>query len=167
MAPRGALQAAREAREQGLVRFIGVTGHGLGVAQAHLRSLQEFDFDTVLLPYNYWTLRHPAYAAQFEELVELCRQRHVAVQTIKAIARKHWTGQSAHHHTTWYEPLVEQADIDTAVHWVLSRPGFFLNAAGNIPLLPRLLDAAGRISSAAPVAELERRLAAIEGSSLF
>ena len=144
MGPDGALRAAVEAREEGLVRFIGVTGHGLGIAKMHLRSLERFDFDAVLLPYNYVLIQNPAYAADFEALVARCAQRNVAVQTIKSITRAPW-GDRPHTAATWYEPLEDQADIDRAVSWVLGRPGVFLNTVGDIHVLPKVLDAANRL----------------------
>jgi aryl-alcohol dehydrogenase-like predicted oxidoreductase len=143
MGPGGALEAFIEAREQGLARFLGVTGHGLTVAAMHKRSLERFDFDSVLLPYSYVMMQNPQYAADFEALVALCRERNVAVQAIKSICRRPW-GDQPHTRNTWYEPLEDQADIDRAVHWVLGKPGVFLNTAGDIHLLPRILDAASR-----------------------
>lgn len=146
MGPGGALEAAIEARDQGLVRFIGVTGHGLTIAAMHKRSLERFPFDSVLLPYNYVLMQNPQYAADFESLVAICRERNVAIQTIKSITRAPW-GDHEHTAATWYEPLTEQSDIDTAVHWVLGRPGVFLNTVGDIYVLPKVLDAADRFTS--------------------
>ena len=142
----GALEAAVEAREEGLVRFIGVTGHGLTVARMHLRSLDRFPFDSVLLPYSYVQMRDERYAADFEALGAVCAERGVAVQTIKSITLAPWDGrkQTA---ATWYEPLREQADIDLAVHWVLGRAGVFLNTVGDVTLLPKVLDAASRFEA--------------------
>ncbi len=142
----GALEAAIEARDQGLVRFIGVTGHGLTVANMHRRSLERFPFDSVLLPYSYVQMRDDHYASEFETLATLCAERGVAMQTIKAITLAPWDGreQTA---ATWYEPLREQDDIDLAVHWVLGRPGVFLNTVGDVALLPKVLDAASRHAS--------------------
>jgi aryl-alcohol dehydrogenase-like predicted oxidoreductase len=139
----GALQAAVEARDEGLVRFIGVTGHGLTVARMHLRSLDRYPFDSVLLPYSAVQMRDEGYAADFERLAAACEERGVAMQTIKAISLAPWNGrpQTA---STWYEPLREQEDIDVAVHWVLGRPGFFLNTVGDVTILPKVLDAAAR-----------------------
>jgi len=139
----GALDAAVEARDEGLVRFIGVTGHGLTVAKMHLRSLERFPFDSVLLPYSYVQMRDERYAGDFERLAAVCAERGVAVQTIKAISLAPWDGreQTA---ATWYEPLRAQEDIDLAVHWVLGRPGVFLNTVGDVTLLPKVLDAARR-----------------------
>ena len=142
----GVLEAALEARDEGLIRFIGVTGHGLTVAKMHLRSLERFPFDSVLLPYSYVQMQDDRYTADFEALTALCRGRGVAVQTIKSISLAPWDGrpQTA---ATWYEPLREQRDIDLAVHWALSRPGVFLNTAGDVRLLPKVLDAARRFES--------------------
>jgi aryl-alcohol dehydrogenase-like predicted oxidoreductase len=139
----GALEAAVEAREEGLVRFIGVTGHGLTVPEMHRRSLERFRFDSVLLPYNYTQMQDPRYADRFEALAAVCAERNVALQTIKSLALRRWDGR-AKTASTWYEPLREQADIDLAVHWVLGRPEAFLLTTGDVEILPRLLDAAER-----------------------
>ncbi len=158
LSPGGALDAAIEAKREGLVRHIGVTGHGLQIAATHRRSLARFDFDSVLLPYNYLTLQSDYYAANFEALVAACAQRNVAVQTIKSIAYRPWMGRP-HTQSTWYEPLTEQHDIDLAVHWALKRPGIFLNTAGDLTLLPKVLDAASRFQAdAAPTDEQMRAL---------
>ena len=137
----GALEAAVEARDEGLVRFIGVTGHGLAVAAMHRRSLERFPFDSVLLPYTYLQMQDERYAAEFEALARTCAERGVALQTIKAIALAPWDGrpQTA---STWYEPLTDPDDIELAVHWVLARPDVFLNTVGSVELLPHVLDAA-------------------------
>src|SRR4051812_10138518 len=88
----GALDAALEAREEGLVRFIGVTGHGLSVAAMHRRSLERFAFDSILLPYNHRQMQDDRYASDFESVAALAAERGVAVQTIKAIALAPWDG---------------------------------------------------------------------------
>jgi aryl-alcohol dehydrogenase-like predicted oxidoreductase len=146
LSPNGALAACLEAREQGLVRFIGVTGHGTQIAATHLRSLERFDFDSVLLPYSYIMMQDPHYAAEFQRVLALCHERNVAVVTIKSIARRPWWGRERAW-ATWYEPFEEQADIDAAVHWVLARSGIFLATVGDIRLLPKVLDAANRFAS--------------------
>jgi aryl-alcohol dehydrogenase-like predicted oxidoreductase len=145
----GALEAAIEAREEGLVRFIGVTGHGLSAARMHRRSLERFPFDSVLLPYSAIQIRDRTYAADFEELATVCEQRGVAMQTIKAISLAPWNGRTQTA-STWYEPLREQADIDIAVHWVLGRPGVFLNTVGDLTILSKVLDAASRFEERPP-----------------
>ncbi|HEV7188397.1 MAG TPA: aldo/keto reductase, partial [Blastococcus sp.] len=139
----GALEAAIEAREEGLVRFIGVTGHGLSVPEMHRRSLERFAFDSVLAPYNFVQMQDPRYAETFESLAAVCAERNVALQTIKSLARRRWDGRE-HTAATWYEPLRDQADIDLAVSWVLGRPEAFLLTTGDVEILPRLLAAAER-----------------------
>jgi aryl-alcohol dehydrogenase-like predicted oxidoreductase len=145
----GALEAAVEAREEGLVRFIGVTGHGLSVAAVHFRSLERFPFDSVLLPYNYRQVQDERYHREFEALATLCAERGVAVQTIKAIALAPWDGrpQTA---STWYEPLTDPVDIEIAVHWVLGREGVFLNTVGDVRVLPHVLRAAASFDGERP-----------------
>jgi predicted aldo/keto reductase-like oxidoreductase len=143
----GALEALLEARDEGLARFIGVTGHGLAVARMHLRSLERFPFDSVLLPYNAIQMRDPTYAAEFDALAAICAERGIAMQTIKGISLAPWNGRTQTT-STWYEPLQDQADIDVAVHYVLGRPGLFLNTASSVELLPRVLDAASRFEQA-------------------
>jgi len=150
----GVLEACVEAREQGLIRFIGVTGHGTDIARLHRLALERFDFDSVLLPYNYMMMQNPRYAAEVKALFSMCRERNVAIQAIKSIARGEW-GDHAHTHTTWYHPLEDQAEIDLAVHWVLGEPMTFLNSAGDIHILPRVLDAAQRYQSRPADAEME------------
>lgn len=166
MGPGGALEAFVEARAQGLARFLGVTGHGVNVAAMHLRSLERFDFDSVLLPYNYTMMQNPQYAADFEKLRAVCRQRNVAFQTIKALCRRPWGNRPASR-ATWYEPLEEQADIDRAVHWVLSQPDFFLNTVGDIHILPKVLDAAARFEAAPSAGEMSATAARLKMEPLF
>ncbi len=142
----GALEAAIEAREEGLVRFIGVTGHGLSIPEMHRRSLERFAFDSVLLPYNFVQMQDPRYAETFEALAAVCEARNVALQTIKSLASRRWDGREKTA-ATWYEPLREQADIDLAVSWVLGRPEAFLLTTGDVEILPKLLDAVERFEA--------------------
>ena len=142
----GALEALIEAREDGLARYLGVTGHGLAAPRMHLRSLERHDFDAVLLPCNYMLLRDPCYRDPFTQLAAECATRHVALQTIKSIAQGTWDKRPGKHNT-WYVPLTEQDDIDQAVHWVLGFPEVFLITAGDTHLLPKVLDAAGRFTA--------------------
>jgi aryl-alcohol dehydrogenase-like predicted oxidoreductase len=166
LSPGGALEACIEAREEGLVRFIGVTGHGSQIAATHLRSLERFDFDSVLLPYSYITMQDANYAAAFERVLAVCSERNVAVVTIKSIARRPWWGRE-HSRATWYEPFEEQSDIDAAVHWVLARPGIFLATVGDIRLLPKVLDAASRFTSAPNEETMREQSARLETLPLF
>jgi aryl-alcohol dehydrogenase-like predicted oxidoreductase len=166
LSPGGVIEAAVEARAEGLVRFIGVTGHGAQIAANHRRSLERFDFDSVLLPYNFVTMQLPYYAENFEALARTCAERKVAVQTIKSIALRPWLGRERTR-STWYEPLEAQADIDLAVWWVLGRPGVFLNTAGDVDVLPRVLDAAERFEKRPTDAELTRMLERSKAEPLF
>jgi aryl-alcohol dehydrogenase-like predicted oxidoreductase len=162
----GALEAAIEAREEGLVRFIGVTGHGLSVPEMHRRSLERFAFDSVLAPYNYVQMQDPRYAETFEALAAVCAERNVALQTIKSLARRRWDGRE-HTAATWYEPLREQSDIDLAVAWVLGRPEAFLLSTGDVDVLPRLLDAAERFAGRPSDDEMARLAARADAEPLF
>ncbi len=163
----GALRAAVEARDAGLTRFIGVTGHGLEVARRHRESLERFPFDSVLFPYNATQLAGDAYAKDAEALLKVCTERGVAVQTIKAITLAPWSGDRPPRPTTWYEPLTEQRDIDIAVRFVLARPGLFLNTASDIDLLAKILDAADRGGPAPTADEMEDLVRRREMAPLF
>ncbi|MGO8951063.1 MAG: aldo/keto reductase [Ktedonobacterales bacterium] len=166
LSPGGAIEAAIEAKQQGLVRAIGVTGHGTQIAATHRRSLQRFDFDSVLLPCNYLTMQNPYYAQNFNALAATCEQRQVAVQTIKSIAWKPWMG---HEHTasTWYAPLEDQREINLAVHWVLQRPGIFLITTGDVRLLPKVLEAVSCFQAAPSDGEMQAMAARVGMEPLF
>jgi aryl-alcohol dehydrogenase-like predicted oxidoreductase len=166
MGPGGALEAAVRAREEGLARFIGVTGHGVTVARMHLRSLGLFDFDAVLLPYSSMLMQSPQYAADFEELARVCAERNVAMQTIKSITRAPW-GEAAPTTSTWYAPLTDQASIDLAVHWVLGNPQVFLNTASDVHLLPKIVDAAERFETRPSDGEMDGLVRAQSMEPLF
>ena len=139
--PQGALEALVEARAQGLVRFIGVTGHGSQVAAMHRRSLERFAFDAVLFPYNFTMLGINQYAADAEALIALCKERGVAAQTIKSAARRRWQNDTERKFS-WYEPLRERDALRRAVHFVLSRAGLFLNSSSDATILREILEAA-------------------------
>jgi len=166
LSPGGALDAAIEARDQGLIGAIGITGHGTQIAATHLRSLERFDFDSVLLPYSYITNQDNHYTAMFDAVADWCAKHGAAVQTIKSIARRPWSGRRQTH-TTWYEPLQGQEDIDLAVHWVLGRPGVFLNTVGDLSLLPKVLDAAARFEQRPTEQQMSAAAARWEAVPLF
>jgi aryl-alcohol dehydrogenase-like predicted oxidoreductase len=166
MGPGGVLEAAVEAREKGLVRFVGVTGHGWMIAAMHKRALKRFDFDSVLMPYNYFMHSNERYREEFEEVVRICRERNAAVQTIKSLARGPWA-ITPQNRNTWYQPLEDQADIDKAVHWVLGRPDVFLNTVGDVGLLPKVLDAATRFSKRPAAEAMDEMMKRNKMSSLF
>jgi aryl-alcohol dehydrogenase-like predicted oxidoreductase len=144
-APGGALDAVQRARDEGLTRFIGVTGHGLRIAGMHLRSLERFDYDSVLLPYNFTLMQDPGYRADVERLLALCAERNVATQTIKSIARRRWAEAKptpGEKRQSWYEPLTDPDAIARAVRFVLAHPQLFIDSSSAIDQLPHALAAA-------------------------
>jgi aryl-alcohol dehydrogenase-like predicted oxidoreductase len=143
LGPGGALEAALEAQRQGLVRFIGITSHSLSAPAIHLKSLERYDFASVLLPWNYMLAQNETYAAEFRALLEACRQKNTAVQLIKTLQARPW-GDRPRTHNTWYEPVTWQPGIDLALHWALGHPGVFINTPGDMGLLPQVLESAHR-----------------------
>ncbi len=166
LSPSGAIEAAVQAREEGLVRFIGVTGHGAQIAANHRRSLERFPFDSVLLPYNFVTMQMAYYAENFTALEKTCVERGVAVQTIKSIALRPWAGRD-HTRSTWYEPLGAQDEIDLAVWWALGNPNVFLNTVGDVNLLPMVLDAASRFEGRPDDSQMQDLVRRTEPEPLF
>ena len=166
MGPGGALEALLEAREQRLVRFIGVTGHGTRVAAMHRRSLERFPFDSVLFPYNFTMMNLAQYATDAETLLKLGNERAVATQTIKSAARRRW-GNGNQRKFSWYEPLRERDALRRAVHFVLSRPGLFLNSSSDATILRDILDAASEPASPPARAEMEADVARFAMEPLF
>jgi aryl-alcohol dehydrogenase-like predicted oxidoreductase len=166
LGPRGAFEALVEAREQGLVRFIGVTGHGTRVAAMHHRSLERFAFDSVLFPYNFTMLGIPQYRADVEALLTLCNERGVATQTIKSAARRRWQNDNERKFS-WYEPLRERDAIRRAVHFTLSRAGLFLNSSSDATILRSILEAASQPAIEPARAEMEADVANYAMQPLF
>ncbi len=167
MGPDGALEALIEARDNGQIRFLGVTGHGINAPLMHIRSLERFDFDSVLLPYNYMLMQNPRYAADFIELVEICKKKKVALQTIKSIVGRPWGDQVKRYNTYYYEPLESQITIDKAVHWSMGLSGSFLISAGDLELLPRVLDAADRFDDPPSEQEMSEMVRDYNVQSIF
>jgi len=155
MGPGGTLEALIEAKKEGLTRHIGVTGHGMTAPEMLLQSIERFTFDSVLLPCNYIVMQAKNYAANFNRLVALCKERNIAVQTIKSLARRPWIEGGGRNRSCWYEPLEDQVDIDRAVLWVLDNPDIFLIAVGDIHILPRVLKAADRPGTRPSDAEMQ------------
>ena len=144
--PHGALEALVQARDEGLTRFIGVTGHGLRIAAMHRRSLERFDYDSVLLPFNYALLRDDDYRRACHALLDTCAERRVAVQTIKSAARRRWAPDDASSHFSWYEPLPAGPALARSVQWVLGGGSYdgqlFVNSSSDARLLPSIVQAA-------------------------
>jgi aryl-alcohol dehydrogenase-like predicted oxidoreductase len=166
LGPGGALEAILEARAQGLVRFIGVTGHGVTAARMHRAALERFDFDSVLLPFSYLMAQNEQYLREFQALAQVCQRRNVAMQTIKSLVHRPW-GEEAQTRATWYRPLEEQGAIDLAVGWVLGHAGLFLNSAGDIHILPKVLQAASRFEIAPTEEEMQAQVAGLGMKPLF
>ena len=120
----------------------------------------------MLLPYSYTMMQNEAYRADFEALYALCRERNVAIQTIKSIVHTPW-GHEPHTRATWYKPLEAQQDIDTAVQWALGRPGIFLNTVGDIHVLPKVLEAAARYTGPISDEEMKAEVERLEMRPLF
>jgi len=139
--PGGSLEFVVDAKEKGLTKNIGITGHGMDTPRFHLQTLKRFAFDSVLLPCNYLLLQESAYAKEFQKLLSYCRDHMIAVQTIKAIARGYWR-DNKRSHCTWYEPLIDEKAIEKNVQWVLGIPDVFLNTVGDLQELPKVLKAA-------------------------
>jgi len=150
----GTLQAFVEARDQGLVRYLGVTGHGVKAPMMHKQSLERFDFDSVMLAYNFPLMQNPRYAAEFMELAELCRARKVALQTIKSVSRRKWEDRPKTHNTYFYQPIEDQEAIDKSVYWALGLPESFVITAGDMQILPKVLEAAARFEARPTDAEM-------------
>jgi aryl-alcohol dehydrogenase-like predicted oxidoreductase len=168
--PDGALQALIKARGERLVRFIGVTGHGLRIPRMHLRSLKRFPYDAVLFPYNFALLRNPAYRADVDALLAFCNDQHVAVQTIKSIARRRWPdlksaeARAAH---SWYEPLRDAGAVGRAVRYVMDRSELFLDSSSEFEVLRAVLEAAETPTPVPTGTELEEDMASFAMSPLF
>lgn len=166
MGPGGALEFAVEAREKGLTRFIGITGHGLDAPRFHRQTLERFDFDSVLLPCNFLLMQDPNYAAEFQRLLSYCHEHQIAVQTIKSIARGYW-GNKEWSRSTWYEPLSDEAAITKCVHWVLGIPGIFLNTVGDVRELPKVLKAADSFAKRPADEEMKTIVEEMKMQTLF
>jgi aryl-alcohol dehydrogenase-like predicted oxidoreductase len=165
--PGGAVEALAAARDEGLVRHIGVTGHGTRIARMHLRSLEVFPFASVLLPYSFVALQDDAYRADVEELLAACADRGVAVQTIKAIARRRWPDGYGGRRFSWYEPVTDPVAIGRAVRWVLSHDQLFLNTSSDAGLLAAALEAASTPAPAPSDTELAADVEALGVRPLF
>ncbi len=140
-APDGAVAALVRAQHEGLVGAVGVTGHGLRIAHMHLRSLERHPFASVLFPWNAALAGVEGYAHDVRALMEVCRERGVAMQMIKSIARRRWTEESARRFS-WYEPLTDSGAIARAVRFVMSEPDLFVNSSSDARLLGAIVAAA-------------------------
>jgi len=139
----GALKALVEMKEQGLTKWLGITGHGPTVPKTHIEALNRFDFDTVMFPVNASMYKNKEYRLDAEKLISICNQKDVGIQTIKMIARGGW-GSKLKDLGTWYDPYRSQEEIDTALWWQLSQPIHTAPSCGEYKLLEKILDSAER-----------------------
>jgi aryl-alcohol dehydrogenase-like predicted oxidoreductase len=165
--PGGAVEALARARDEGLTRFIGVTGHGVRIAAMHARSLERFDYDSVLLPYNFVQLEDAQYRADVEHLLGVCAERRVAVQAIKAVARRRWSDEATGPRAPWYEPLPPGDSLERAVKFVLDREQLFLVASSDTSLLRTILTAASATAEPPTDDQLRADIAAQDIHPLF
>jgi aryl-alcohol dehydrogenase-like predicted oxidoreductase len=165
--PGGAVEGLTRARDEGLVKHLGVTGHGTRIASMHLRSLERFPFASVLLPFSFVALEDDAYRRDVEALLEVCAERRVAVQTIKAIGRRRWPEGYEGRRFSWYEPVTDPEAIARSVRWVLGHPQLFLNTSSDARLLPTALAAAATAADPPTDAELRADVAAQGIEPLF
>jgi aryl-alcohol dehydrogenase-like predicted oxidoreductase len=148
----GALEALIQAREQRIVRWLGITGHTHAAPGTHVEALRRFDFDTVMFPLNFVLWADESYRRDATALLGECARLDVGVQIIKTVAKDPW-GERKKTHATWYEPFTDQGIIDRAVAFVLSRPVTTLTTVGDVTVLPRVLDAAERFRALGPADE--------------
>jgi predicted aldo/keto reductase-like oxidoreductase len=144
-APGGALEAVIKAREQGLTRHIGITGHGVDAPAIYLEALRRFDFDSVLFPLNFVLYANPTYRKNAEELARQCRIKDVGTMVIKSVCERPW-GNLPKTHNTWYKPFTEAQHIQAAVNFCLSQDVTGLCTAGDISVLPLVLDACAQFT---------------------
>jgi aryl-alcohol dehydrogenase-like predicted oxidoreductase len=142
-APGGSMEAILEAREEGLVTHVGITGHGWQSPATHAAALDRFGFATVMTSCNRFMFEIPNYRRDWEALVARCQADDVGIHVLKATAKGAWAGRERTH-TTWYEPFTEQGDVDRAVAWVLNQSVTTLCSAGDVRLFPAICDAAER-----------------------
>jgi aryl-alcohol dehydrogenase-like predicted oxidoreductase len=167
MGPGGALEGLIEARDEGLVRFIGVTGHGTYAPSMHLKSIETFDFDSVLVPYSFTQMSQPEYAEAFDALYTACQAKNVAIQTIKSTALRRWKDDETDKRYSWYHPIRDPEVIKRAVDFVLSRPGLFLNTTSDATLLDRVFSAASEAIDEPDLQALEADAETLGMEALF
>jgi aryl-alcohol dehydrogenase-like predicted oxidoreductase len=136
----GALEAFTKARQEGLTKFIGITGHGVNAPQIYLEALRRFDFDSILFPLNFVQMANPDYRKYAEELIAECKAKDVGTMVIKSVTKAPW-GDRQHTATTWYEPFDKMEEIQKGVNFALSYDVTGLCTAGDTRILPLMLQA--------------------------
>lgn len=136
----GALEAVLEAKQQGLIRFIGITGHRTKIIN---EAMNRFDFDTVLFPLNRGMAAHPNDGNDFNKLLQVAHRQDVGTIAIKTVAKSNWNNPM-HMYKTWYVPFEEQSDIDKSLWYTLSQDITTAALPGDLRLWPMVIDAAER-----------------------
>jgi aryl-alcohol dehydrogenase-like predicted oxidoreductase len=144
----GALEAAVEAREEGLVGAVGITGHGHDAPATHLEALRRYPFDTVLTPWNYILSTDAGYSRDFEALLAEVKRQDAGLMTIKTVSRRNWpegNPTQEQRRATWYEPFEDQEYVDAAVSFVLAREEITgIPMVGDIGLIGTMIEAQKR-----------------------
>tara|TARA_B100000686_G_scaffold78896_1_gene85018 strand:- start:50 stop:916 length:867 start_codon:yes stop_codon:yes gene_type:complete len=167
MGEEGALEALKEAKSEGLIKYIGVTGHGWTAAAMHQKSIKYFPFDSILLPWSWFISSYRNYPRDFNNTLKLCSEKNIAVQTIKAIARGPYAAGMKKSHTTWYQPMEDIESIKRSVAWVLSYKNIFLNSVGDVNILPQVLKAANKLEEKPSEEEMNQISKKIGLASIF
>jgi aryl-alcohol dehydrogenase-like predicted oxidoreductase len=162
----GALEAIVEAREEGLLDYIGITGHGVESPAVFLEALERFDFDSVLFPINFVQYALPAFRRNAEALLDKCRAADVGSMIIKSVAKGPW-GDGDKRYDTWYEPLDEAERIQQAVNFALSQDVSGLCTAGDLTILPLFLEACAKFERLSPEGQEALIARAAEYEPLF
>jgi len=148
----GAIETLKKAREEGITRFLGITGHGMQSPALFLQAIQRFEFDTVMFPLNYGLMGQEVYRKDVLALIEACQQRNIGRMIIKSIAQAPWN-ERPKTHTTWYEPYHTPTVVQEAINFVLSHDVTGVCMAGDITVLPMVLQACEQFS---PLSEEEQ-----------
>lgn len=162
-----ALAAVERAREEGLTRFVGITGHDLSAPATFLEALRRHDLDTVMFPVYPRLWADAAYRDAAEELLAVCAQRDVGVMAIKAVARRPW-GDRDHPRSPWYEPFTDEGRLGRGIDFALSTPGVHAFCTpGDLGLLPTVLDAAERTRALDPEERADAVAAMADDDAIF
>jgi len=149
----GAIEAVLEARDEGLLRYIGITGHGLDAPKVHAEGLRRFPLDTVMFPLNFvLSTNLPDYRRDYEALIALCQVEDVGVHIIKTLAKSPWYDREHPPTKPWYEPFDDQETIDHAVAFNAGQPIHTMCSSADVTVIPKMLDAAERYRSVSPEA---------------
>lgn len=145
----GAMEAMIQARDQGLTKYIGITGHGVDAPKIYLEALRRFDYDSVLFPMNFVQMAIPEFRQAAEELIAVCKTKDVGTMIIKSITKGPW-GEKPKTATTWYEPFDKMDEIQRGVNFVLSHEVTGVCTAGDVRILPMVIEACEKFTPLNP-----------------